>query len=130
QQRHPGKLHFRPRSLHRHPLRHARGRHEPHRGELRMTKIAYVSTYVPERCGLATYTHHLRMAVHEVKGRKAKDPVVVLTRDPSRHEQDPLLWPLRRDDDDAYGKMRSEEHTSELQSRENLVCRLLLEKKK
>src|SRR5690606_41492799 len=27
-------------------------------------------------------------------------------------------------------KMRSEEHTSELQSRENLVCRLLLEKKK
>src|SRR5436309_5720712 len=28
------------------------------------------------------------------------------------------------------GKYRSEEHTSELQSRENLVCRLLLEKKK
>src|SRR5690606_26179412 len=27
-------------------------------------------------------------------------------------------------------KKRSEEHTSELQSRENLVCRLLLEKKK
>src|SRR5690606_40963273 len=28
------------------------------------------------------------------------------------------------------GRRRSEEHTSELQSRENLVCRLLLEKKK
>src|SRR5690606_42012810 len=28
------------------------------------------------------------------------------------------------------GTNRSEEHTSELQSRENLVCRLLLEKKK
>src|SRR5690606_40448345 len=28
------------------------------------------------------------------------------------------------------GLRRSEEHTSELQSRENLVCRLLLEKKK
>src|SRR5207302_4482493 len=27
------------------------------------------------------------------------------------------------------GQKRSEEHTSELQSRENLVCRLLLEKK-
>src|SRR5690606_40802194 len=27
-------------------------------------------------------------------------------------------------------RIRSEEHTSELQSRENLVCRLLLEKKK
>src|SRR5690606_28222663 len=30
----------------------------------------------------------------------------------------------------AQGEVRSEEHTSELQSRENLVCRLLLEKKK
>src|SRR5690606_33880924 len=29
-----------------------------------------------------------------------------------------------------WGGIRSEEHTSELQSRENLVCRLLLEKKK
>src|SRR5690606_41986618 len=31
---------------------------------------------------------------------------------------------------DRRGRRRSEEHTSELQSRENLVCRLLLEKKK
>src|SRR5215475_9157150 len=30
----------------------------------------------------------------------------------------------------AVTPVRSEEHTSELQSRENLVCRLLLEKKK
>src|SRR5690606_42013695 len=30
----------------------------------------------------------------------------------------------------AFRLLRSEEHTSELQSRENLVCRLLLEKKK
>src|SRR5690606_39578886 len=31
--------------------------------------------------------------------------------------------------DDLHHPLRSEEHTSELQSRENLVCRLLLEKK-
>src|SRR2546430_7380545 len=31
---------------------------------------------------------------------------------------------------DARGGARSEEHTSELQSQSNLVCRLLLEKKK
>src|SRR2546427_8486431 len=31
---------------------------------------------------------------------------------------------------DAYTGYRSEEHTSELQSQSNLVCRLLLEKKK
>src|SRR5690606_41579940 len=30
----------------------------------------------------------------------------------------------------GHRQQRSEEHTSELQSRENLVCRLLLEKKK
>src|SRR5688572_31265551 len=31
---------------------------------------------------------------------------------------------------DLYNETRSEEHTSELQSQSNLVCRLLLEKKK
>src|SRR3712207_6986109 len=31
---------------------------------------------------------------------------------------------------DLVGEVRSEEHTSELQSRQYLVCRLLLEKKK
>src|SRR5690606_40471223 len=42
--------------------------------------------------------------------------------------------PLIEDEDinqkkDVKYTIRSEEHTSELQSRENLVCRLLLEKK-
>src|SRR2546427_9552219 len=32
--------------------------------------------------------------------------------------------------EDVEGEARSEEHTSELQSQSNLVCRLLLEKKK
>src|SRR5436309_5047553 len=42
-------------------------------------------------------------------------------------QQHPLLgWQLER----CHQHDRSEEHTSELQSRENLVCRLLLEKKK
>src|SRR5690606_40238225 len=37
----------------------------------------------------------------------------------------------RAEGGEAYDQqIRSEEHTSELQSRENLVCRLLLEKKK
>src|SRR5690606_41426714 len=39
----------------------------------------------------------------------------------------PLTKPKRTS---AAASRRSEEHTSELQSRENLVCRLLLEKKK
>src|SRR2546422_8469465 len=41
----------------------------------------------------------------------------------------PLLWVLR-DHLGMTGTKRSEEHTSELQSRLHLVCRLLLEKKK
>src|SRR5690606_39472644 len=40
-----------------------------------------------------------------------------------------LLGKLARIAIGADGGLRSEEHTSELQSRENLVCRLLLEKK-
>src|SRR2546427_1819732 len=37
---------------------------------------------------------------------------------------------LALDDLVAIAQLRSEEHTSELQSQSNLVCRLLLEKKK
>src|SRR5436309_7021006 len=40
------------------------------------------------------------------------------------------LQPLQRERVELVAVRRSEEHTSELQSRENLVCRLLLEKKK
>src|SRR2546430_8698450 len=46
----------------------------------------------------------------------------------------PQVRGLVRDDrepgDRDHGHVRSEEHTSELQSQSNLVCRLLLEKKK
>src|SRR5258708_31526759 len=37
---------------------------------------------------------------------------------------------LLAQNDEKQAKMRSEEHTSELQSPDHLVCRLLLEKKK
>src|SRR5260370_16704344 len=42
-----------------------------------------------------------------------------------RHERPRVADPF-----DQRGRSRSEEHTSELQSHLNLVCRLLLEKKK
>src|SRR5438093_9880683 len=41
-----------------------------------------------------------------------------------------LYEPIHGSAPDIAGKNRSEEHTSELQSLTNLVCRLLLEKKK
>src|SRR5688572_31315336 len=42
------------------------------------------------------------------------------------HERAQRRWPFEA----IQRRLRSEEHTSELQSQSNLVCRLLLEKKK
>src|SRR5690606_39657727 len=39
------------------------------------------------------------------------------------------IYVKRMSEEKTFNIVRSEEHTSELQSRENLVCRLLLEKK-
>src|SRR5690606_39836311 len=47
-----------------------------------------------------------------------------------REQRDRFLETARGRVEVTVLKGRSEEHTSELQSRENLVCRLLLEKKK
>src|SRR5438874_10605062 len=57
--------------------------------------------------------------------RDAPVTIVVCPRSFSRAYSDGILidWDVRR-------RQRSEEHTSELQSRRDLVCRLLLEKKK
>src|SRR5699024_11939517 len=46
------------------------------------------------------------------------------------HLVDATMEPVRQAMSDAGLTARSEEHTSELQSRFDLVCRLLLEKKK
>src|SRR5207253_8870422 len=52
---------------------------------------------------------------------------LLVARDGGRRPIDDSASPMR----DAEGRfIRSEEHTSELQSRGHLVCRLLLEKKK
>src|SRR5690606_39304714 len=46
------------------------------------------------------------------------------------HDNIVAYWLPERQPEPGEELSRSEEHTSELQSRENLVCRLLLEKKK
>ncbi|WP_019533985.1 glycosyltransferase family 4 protein [Paenibacillus ginsengihumi] len=70
-----------------------------------MTRIAYVSTYVPQKCGLATYTFHLRQAVNGAKQWKGRDPVVVLSSQAAEQGKSPILWPLMRDRKEDYVKM-------------------------
>src|SRR2546422_7837905 len=60
-----------------------------------------------------------------VEGKSLRDR---LRRDPRLPLEEALQ--IAREVADALGYARSEEHTSELQSRLHLVCRLLLEKKK
>src|SRR5438132_10655829 len=76
----------------------------------------------------------------------ATQPTIIFFFQRHRHHRDLHSFPTRRSSDlqkrrdegdrirtgglAAGGQPRSEEHTSELQSHSDLVCRLLLEKKK
>src|SRR5690606_41478931 len=84
------------------------------------------------RSGPPRRRHHLHGAVGAQQAAAGLAPAV---------QEGPLLQGLRRrllprgrerrsQVRPRRDRARSEEHTSELQSRENLVCRLLLEKKK
>src|SRR3712207_8489213 len=82
----------------------------------------------PPRSTLFPYTTLFRSVIMAV-GEWA---VRWMFTEPEPREVDPVTltwWMSRRTVGDAVPD-RSEEHTSELQSRQYLVCRLLLEKKK
>src|SRR2546422_6881734 len=76
----------------------------------------------PPRSTLFPYTTLFRSRVrrHRRAGRRVALAEALEVSDPS----------LAHHQDDRARVLRSEEHTSELQSRLHLVCRLLLEKKK
>src|SRR5437016_8034144 len=94
----------------------------------------------PPRSTLFPYTtlfRSVRGGSHSAAGLAMCDDGLVIDLSPMKgvrvdprtrtaHAQGGLLWA----DLDRLGRARSEEHTSELQSLTNLVCRLLLEKKK
>src|SRR5690606_41094961 len=68
-----------------------------------------------------------RLADHLRRGNIQSNTINTLVLD----EYDKSVeWGFQEQIEEIVSKIRSEEHTSELQSRENLVCRLLLEKKK
>src|SRR3712207_9551440 len=78
----------------------------------------------PPRSTLFPYTTLFRSLpiLRDLYSRRAE------TQDLEPWELQTLLWSLNYTDD-LLPEDRSEEHTSELQSRQYLVCRLLLEKK-
>src|SRR3712207_7815172 len=80
----------------------------------------------PPRSTLFPYTTLFRSELHRVvRTALGVGPQVVDVPEHLRQRH------LRRDGEGvAAAVLRSEEHTSELQSRQYLVCRLLLEKKK
>src|SRR2546421_8812118 len=74
----------------------------------------------PPRSTLFPYTTLFRSQAVDDDGESLLDEIFGVGR-----LQDVTAQPVADD-----GRVRSEEHTSELQSRSDLVCRLLLEKKK
>src|SRR5258706_9509361 len=93
----------------------------------------------PPRSTLFPYTTLFRSLVPEGVEPEPRLPRVVaglVHHSPLRTQQVELCCLRRqrilRQEEQRFGKviLRSEEHTSELQSLTNLVCRLLLEKKK
>src|SRR2546427_8518100 len=81
----------------------------------------------PPRSTLFPYTTLFRSAAKEIK-------VLISTSVDAAQEGSAQVAQAGQVMDDIVGSVRkvsrSEEHTSELQSQSNLVCRLLLEKKK
>src|SRR2546430_4496959 len=87
----------------------------------------------PPRSTLFPYTTLFRS--HQSVQLTRSGGVVLVLRDHVALKGDGRKGPIRPkvasvDDDPGLLRERSEEHTSELQSQSNLVCRLLLEKKK
>src|SRR5438034_4296948 len=84
--------------------------------------------YVSIQC----YVRHRYL--HSFPTRRSSDLVECSVGEGKVRQGVPFTQPrpedLGDDDDGPHGDERSEEHTSELQSHSDLVCRLLLEKKK
>src|SRR5258708_13602606 len=80
----------------------------------------------PPRSTLFPYTTLFRSREGNAGRARDRSPQALL-RSP---DYSPHRNPHERRDDLVLAALRSEEHTSELQSPDHLVCRLLLEKKK
>ncbi|WP_426451886.1 glycosyltransferase family 4 protein [Paenibacillus sp. S-38] len=80
-----------------------------------MSRIAYLSTYIPKKCGLATYTHHLRQSIRAAKGWKGVDPVLAVTdAADTLPAADPAVWLLAKGERAAYRKAAEKLNNSDV----------------
>src|SRR5206468_6796227 len=108
--------------------------------QLRTARNNIHHPYPPECCSLSDRSTPHPRHVHSIPTRRSSDLNRGTAKQPTKHSA-----PIQRGahcvtsffanlleagGTDAPDETRSEEHTSELQSRSDLVCRLLLEKKK
>src|SRR5689334_23870741 len=85
----------------------------------------------PPRSTLFPYTTLFRScAFFDADGDGWLDVLLINSKDWTPRGRKSLSTLYRNNHDGTFTNIRSEEHTSELQSQFHLVCRLLLEKKK
>src|SRR5690606_41554901 len=94
-----------------------------------LSSFSYSSVVFTDTASTDSYTLSLHDALPIFSWPGATVTVAFL-RSRVRPTSRPLRRSFPRTQEVFTLRTRSEEHTSELQSRENLVCRLLLEKKK
>src|SRR2546429_9276539 len=98
-----------------------------------LTHLFFFFFFFNDTATTEIYTLSLHDALPICAGKKSSDEMIALYK--SWIDRYPIVSiedGLAEDDWTGWAKLteRSEEHTSELQSRLHLVCRLLLEKKK
>jgi len=80
-----------------------------------MIRIAHIGTYVPQKCGIATYTHHLRQSINGAKGWRGTDEVFAVKPGASlQRDPDSRIHEVEKEDRHAYRKLAERLNRSDI----------------